>query len=640
MNLGALGVSIRQRRIYSTAPPVPVATTYYVDPAGSDTNDGTSTSTPWKTLAKVNATKVEPGSTILFKGGSTFSGSLTLASDKHYGVFGNVTKFASYGTGKATIAAATNAGNGCTGVNPTYVQLDNLIFTGTGNTVSTGSGILFTNDLLGGNKLPGVSVTNIEVSGFGKDGIAFYTGDGAYNASSPSGWFNPIIDNCLVHDCSGNATEFFGHGITIQGVYGMLALDAATLNPQVSNCTVYNITGKSTTTNPSGNGIYLSEVSAAVIEHCHVYNCGANTTSYAGATGIGLMEAQDCIVQYCEVHDIKTGTSTVDGNGITIYGGSQNNTIQYCYTHNNQGAGYCLTQWDDAASLKNFVGNVVRYCISENDASTAPTTRGAVTITTYGTSLGSANHVYGNTIYSSVVNGRGLFFREGADRFANTIFANNIWRLTGTGARLIDTLSTTAPAPRMLGNLYSAPSVSIKWGTTTYTNIDTWRAAFTTQETLSGAAKYVSADPLFVGTVPVGNTSGFSATALAAYKTQGTSPARDAGIDLFLQFGINPGSVDLFGDTTPAGTKYDIGCYDGVLVVVGTNYLLYSDGQKIDLFGDQAGHQLITDYPSSTILHDLPLTIAPPDTYKVLGSVTAGDRTFTLAQIIDYLETN
>lgn len=47
-------------------------TTYYVDPAGDDTNDGTSPSTPWKTVTELNNRTLAPGDTVLFKRGQTF----------------------------------------------------------------------------------------------------------------------------------------------------------------------------------------------------------------------------------------------------------------------------------------------------------------------------------------------------------------------------------------------------------------------------------------------------------------------------------------------------------------------------------------------------------------------------------------
>src|SRR5690349_12359626 len=43
------------------------AATYYVDPAGSNANDGLSPATPWRTLLKVGISTLQPGDSILFK---------------------------------------------------------------------------------------------------------------------------------------------------------------------------------------------------------------------------------------------------------------------------------------------------------------------------------------------------------------------------------------------------------------------------------------------------------------------------------------------------------------------------------------------------------------------------------------------
>ena len=43
------------------------AATYYVSNSGSDSNAGTSSSSPWKTIAKVNSVSEASGSTVLFQ---------------------------------------------------------------------------------------------------------------------------------------------------------------------------------------------------------------------------------------------------------------------------------------------------------------------------------------------------------------------------------------------------------------------------------------------------------------------------------------------------------------------------------------------------------------------------------------------
>ena len=75
------------------------ATTYYVSSStGSDANNGTSVSTPWQTIAHVNAQTFQPGDSILFKRGDVWNESLAPPSS---GSSGNPITFDAYGTGAA-----------------------------------------------------------------------------------------------------------------------------------------------------------------------------------------------------------------------------------------------------------------------------------------------------------------------------------------------------------------------------------------------------------------------------------------------------------------------------------------------------------------------------------------------------------
>jgi len=73
------------------------ATTYYVDPAGSNGNNGLSPQTPWRTLLKVGISTFQPGDVILFKRDAVWNEWLTPPSS---GAAGNVIKFDAYGNGR------------------------------------------------------------------------------------------------------------------------------------------------------------------------------------------------------------------------------------------------------------------------------------------------------------------------------------------------------------------------------------------------------------------------------------------------------------------------------------------------------------------------------------------------------------
>ncbi len=93
------------------------ATTYYISTSGNDANNGTSTSTPWKTLTKLNSffSSLKPGDNVLLNRGNVFYGSITVNKN---GSSGAPITIGAYGTGAqpvvtgfTTISSWTNLGN-------------------------------------------------------------------------------------------------------------------------------------------------------------------------------------------------------------------------------------------------------------------------------------------------------------------------------------------------------------------------------------------------------------------------------------------------------------------------------------------------------------------------------------------------
>jgi hypothetical protein len=73
------------------------ATTYYVDPAGSNANDGLTPQTAWRTLLKVGISSFNPRDIVLFKRDAVWNEWLTPPSS---GTAGNLIKFDAYGSGR------------------------------------------------------------------------------------------------------------------------------------------------------------------------------------------------------------------------------------------------------------------------------------------------------------------------------------------------------------------------------------------------------------------------------------------------------------------------------------------------------------------------------------------------------------
>lgn len=105
-------------------------TVYYVSQsAGSDSNNGASPSTPWKTLAKASTITYQPGDQLLLKSGDTWNEQLTLHGN---GTAGNVITVSSYGTGDRPLIERNNYHfEGDIGIymkDPSHWKISNLDF--------------------------------------------------------------------------------------------------------------------------------------------------------------------------------------------------------------------------------------------------------------------------------------------------------------------------------------------------------------------------------------------------------------------------------------------------------------------------------------------------------------------------------
>ncbi len=113
------------------------ATTYYVSNSGSNSNNGTSPSTPWQTLSKVqsagNNGTIRAGDFILFKKGDSFTGTIMWATiyggSCPSGTATSPITFGSYGTGAKPIFQAVTPSGIFWILGPSYIVIDGLNIT-------------------------------------------------------------------------------------------------------------------------------------------------------------------------------------------------------------------------------------------------------------------------------------------------------------------------------------------------------------------------------------------------------------------------------------------------------------------------------------------------------------------------------
>jgi len=311
-------------------------------------------------------------------------------------------------------------------------------------------------------------------------------------------------------------------------------------------------------TNPSGNGIVLGSVRDGVIERSVAYENGSNNTSSTGPVGIWAYDADRIVIQHNESYRNRRGTGG-DGDGFDFDRNTSNSVMQYNYAHENDGAGFLFWTGEDNTA---HTGNVIRYNVSEND----------------GRTHGYGGIVLGGKIYDVDVYNNTVFFTPIAG--VNTTSAaiqvislgndvsirNNVFVTTG-GAQLVR-IQSGDNGLRFQRNAYwsSGDAFAVRWSGTLYSSLTSWLDARTAQErvdldnngTLDIAA--LNLDPRLTSPGS-GGTIGDAddLEAMTAYRLLADSPLRDAGLDLFARFGIDPGDFDLSGTAIKQGTEFDIG---------------------------------------------------------------------------------
>jgi len=181
--------------------------TYYVSNSGNDSNSGTSSSSPWKTIAKVRSSlgNLRPGDNVLFQRGGIWYEELDLQ-----GVNGTASAritFGNYGTGNLPIID----GGG----------------TKSGTSVNGGR-----QWCIGGNnsKMSYITIDGFECRYASNYGIAFFD---VYGGSA-----GIIVQNSYIHDIGDG--DYGYHNALMYADYGRNADGTKFLNNRVGNCYVHN----------------------------------------------------------------------------------------------------------------------------------------------------------------------------------------------------------------------------------------------------------------------------------------------------------------------------------------------------------------------------------------------------------------
>jgi cyanophycinase-like exopeptidase len=373
---------------------------YYIDSvSGIDTNNGTSSATPWKNITKLNSLTVAAGTQILLKAGSTWTGQQLKFSGS--GTSTNSIIVDKYGTGAKPLLA----GNGLVGqgvvylYNQSYIEVNNLEIT------NLPSGATFFN--VNGGDRRGVMVVidnygtanhiylkNLDIHhikgqlGSGETSVngavpkrtggIFFTVLGSTETTSAKSRFNDVlIDSCTIYYCenTGIALDNEWNVYYPGGQNSGISADVTEYNNwyarrntnlKISNNVIHHI-GKNAM-------IIRMADETGLIEHNVCYETAQGTTGNTMFTA----RCKGTVFQYNEGYFNRGTTQTVnpgtiDGSMYDADYGSVDVIFQYSYSHDNSEGLYWGCNTRGSANNTSGVpdpgdkGCTVRYCISQND---------------------------------------------------------------------------------------------------------------------------------------------------------------------------------------------------------------------------------------------------------------------------------
>jgi hypothetical protein len=388
-----------------------------------------------------------------------------------------------------------------------------------------------------------IRLINLEVSGFGGNGILVETGNA-------KGFRDFAVEHGDIHDNGLSGIETRGNGN---------AYTHSDFRFSYTRC--YNTPGQPwMTIRPSGNGFMIGSVDGAHIEYCEAYeNGGRNVYLPVKSAGFMTLNSRNVVMEFCESRN-NVAQQPGDGAGFRVDGGSAQCMVQYCYSHENAGPGYALHEF---GSPNSFTGNVIRYNISQDDA--RRNREGALSLE----SLSPQNkltgcEVFNNTFFLSLRNAGPLpsAIRLDGIYFDGLRITNNIF-FVGDGIGQVT--AAMAPVPAQVhfqrNNYFTSNSIpKFTWNGIQYSSFQDWKNAAPGQEMDGSMSLGTTADPLLFqpgGGTNVHPATGGDLSTVTAYKLQLNSPLINDGLN-------HPvlGNRDYYNNPTPYNNVVDVGAFE------------------------------------------------------------------------------
>jgi hypothetical protein len=509
--------------------------TYYVANAGSNSNNGTSSSTPFQTLAHAESVASQ-GDTINLNGGDTFSENVSFT----VGV-----TLQSYGTGQGTIAGGTSPAVTFGSVG--NWTINNLALTNSYVTDPGGTppGVVQW-EPTGSATFSNVAITNCTISG-GLQGIRIVAGSTTTLLQGLTISGNTIT-NCILTGLIAGAS-----GATAGTNY-------CTSNMLVTNNTFSNLPGD--TSRGGGDGIVLQFVNVlagpSVISsntfHDLGAGCGASeggggtAIQLEGCTGVAIGPSNVFYNCFC------TDVSADGGEAIDIDHACNSCSAFYNYGYDIDGAflaGYSGT---------GFSGNVFYGNIGVN---VARVDSGGIRLDLGSPDTGSGGYTfYNNTIICNNAN-PAVFVISGCQ--ASKTLLNNAF-ITPAGVPTVQLANSTLTGLVMDGNYHqSGPGLFLVNDGTAYTTLAAWKTASSLEPSgiAAGSCYFPQSQPPAVLTPTTLNGAW-------AYSPVAGSPLTNAGANLSGTYAITP-PVDFLGNAwsqNSIGAIYSVSAPNGYVATV------------------------------------------------------------------------
>ncbi|MGA2648114.1 MAG: right-handed parallel beta-helix repeat-containing protein [Candidatus Sulfotelmatobacter sp.] len=529
---------------------------YYVDnSAGSDSNNGQSPLTPWRTIAKVNSSTLKPGDTILFKSGDTWREQLNIKSS---GSAGNPITFSSYGSGNAPVISGADLAVGWAG--STGLSTTSTVTLWSVNESSA------TNQMFeDGRRLASAAGLNMMPAG------SFYNDAGkvyvrTFSDDNPNTHTMEISNrNYAIYEAGGSKY------ITVQNLETSGANVADVYFNGSSFIAVSNVLAE----NSFGEGIRFDVVASSSIV--------SSTAAWNGSNGISADDAPGLVINGCVAHDNASLANVNYTAGIKInpdyspYPPSTDVTVENSKSYAN---GLGQSDWRGAGIWADTIGNnllVEHNLVYGNNLN-------GIYFDADHNETAAYNVVYGNG-QKGAANGDGITVNgdgrtlNGDALYGNTVYGNLTAGIRISGAGLANGCLNNSVKNNIVANTLSGPNFSATGGCENSGangsgNVYTYNAFGPASSNFIeyGATKFLSSYAAFdaacgVSTHSVDGDPRFANSSANNFTLQSGSPAIEAGLNLgpSYELALAPSSVWPSGvvtmnqNTQAAG--WDMGAY-------------------------------------------------------------------------------